>query len=240
MSIAEWKKVDTVAVVTMTNGENRHNLIFANTMLSIIDEIVRDKNVFALVITSNDPKNFCLGVDVEWLGKTMTIKDYDTVKKWLYKTNDTFKALLSIPIPTIAAISGHAFGNGAIMSCACDFRYMRYDKGFFCLPEVNLGIPFLPSMIALLKKSIPENKFNEFALTGKKVAAKELEEHYIINKACTDHEELMKEAIDFAKTFKKKHGIFGEIKRRKHKYIFDIMEKEDTQNIESLTIHIAD
>ncbi len=48
-------------------------------------------------------------------------KDHDTVKAFMYDMNRIFKRLLLFPVPVIAAINGHAFGNGAIVSCACDF-----------------------------------------------------------------------------------------------------------------------
>jgi len=189
---------------------------------------------------SNDEKNWSQGVDVEWLGQRMAEKDNQAIKDFMYGMNNVFKRLLLYPVPVIAAISGHAFGNGAILSCACDFRFMRADRGFFCFPEVDLGIPFLPGMIAFVKKSLPYYKFNELKLTGRRATAAELEEHNIIIKSCADVDELMKESVNFAKTFQKKRGIFGEHKKRLHKHIVQIMENEDPEFIESLFLFIQD
>ncbi|HMB19481.1 MAG TPA: enoyl-CoA hydratase/isomerase family protein, partial [Spirochaetota bacterium] len=155
MSLVEWKKDETVAILSMTGGANRHNVMFAQAMLKALDEIEADGEITALVLTSNDEKNWSQGVDVEWLGQRMAEKDNKAIKDFMYGMNNVFKRLLLYPVPVIAAISGHAFGNGAILSCACDFRFMRADRGFFCFPEVDLGIPFLPGMIAFVKKSLP-------------------------------------------------------------------------------------
>lgn len=42
-----------------------------------------------------------------------------------------------MPLPVIVAIDGHAFGNGSIICCTRDFRFMRSDRGFFGFPEVD-------------------------------------------------------------------------------------------------------
>ncbi|THB78824.1 MAG: enoyl-CoA hydratase/isomerase family protein [Desulfobacteraceae bacterium] len=60
-----------------------------------------------------------------------------------FACNDLFKKCLHFPVPVIAAINGHAFGNGDILACACDFRFMNQEKGFFYFPEVDIHIPYL-------------------------------------------------------------------------------------------------
>jgi len=240
MAIIERKMDGSVAIIYMNNGENRHNLDFANAMLKTIDEIKGDPSITAVVLTSTDQKNFSLGVDVEWLGKKMGEKDMESIKAFLYGMNNVFKELLLFPVPVIAAINGHAFGNGSIISCACDFRFMKADKGYFCFPEVDLGIPFLPSMIAFVRKAIPYYKFQEMLYTGRRLGARELEEHHVIVKASANAEELMKDAIGYAKGFNKKRGIFGELKKRMYKSIVEVMEKEDPEYIERLFLMVQD
>ncbi len=240
MSIVDWKKDETVAIVSMNNGENRHNLNFSNEMLRVFSEIRNDVSVTAIVLTSSDQKNFSLGVDVEWLGVKMNEKDFQAIKDWMYGMNKVFKELLLLPVPVIAAINGHAFGNGAILSCACDFRFMRSDRGYFCFPEVNLGIPFLPGMIAFVKKAFPYYKFQEMKYSGRRVGAQELEDHHVIEKACPSQEDLMKEAVAYAKSFNKKRGIFGEMKKRMHKQIIEVIDNEDPAFIDALFLMVPD
>lgn len=240
MAIIEWEKDDTVAVIRLNNGENRHNLAFAQTMNSILDQIIQDTTISAAIITSTDKKSWSLGIDVEWLGRQFQDQNLDTIRKFMYEMNEVFKNLLLIPIPVIAAISGHAFGNGAILSCACDFRFMKSDRGYFCFPEVDLGIPFLPGMIAFVRKALPEYKFNEMLLTGKRVDAEELAAHHIIEKACKDAEDVFNESMAFAKTFHKKRGIFAEHKNRKHQQIIQVIDSEDPNYIEPLNLMVSD
>ena len=238
MSILEWKKDGTVAVLTMTNGENRHNPTFTDSILNAFDEIEKDENISSVVIASNDPKNWSQGIDLPWLMGAFNNKDYQAIKDFMYGLNKVFKRILLSPMPVIAAINGHAFGGGAIMACACDFRFMKSSRGFFCFPEIDINVPFLPGMICLVKKAFPYYKVEEAVYAGKRFGAKELEEHHVIMKACEDDEMLMREAIAFARTFTKKRSIFGEMKRRYHKQIIEVMDKEDPEYIEPLKLMI--
>jgi enoyl-CoA hydratase/carnithine racemase len=240
MAVVKWENDGGVAVVTMTNGPNRQNKVFAEDMLKVFGEVLGDPSVQSVVLTSNDEKNFSQGVDVDWLMERFNAGELQAIKDFMYGMNEVFKALLLFPVPVIAAINGHAFGNGAILACACDFRFMRADRGYFCFPEVDMGIPFLPGMIAFVKKAIPYYKFQEMKYTGRRCGAPELEAHHIIVKSCADSAELMKEATAFARTFEKKRGIFGEMKKRMHREIIETIDTLDKPYIESLFLMVQD
>jgi len=240
MSIVLWEKKDTVAVLTMNNKENRMNLDYASAMIQALDEILEDKGIFSVVICSSDEKNWSQGIDLQWLMERKAADDLNAIRSFLYRMNDLFKKLLLYPMPVIAAINGHAFGNGALLSCTCDFRFMRSDKGFFCFPEVDVSIPFLPGMIAFARKAIPEYKYQEMVYSGRRFTASELEEHHVIRKACRDQDELMRESMDLARTFEKKRGIFGELKKRMYKSVIQALDKEDREFIEPLSIVVQD
>jgi len=240
MPVVKWEKDGQVAVVTMINGQNRHNKVFIEEMHTTLDEILADKAVKAVVLTSNDEKNFSQGIDVEWLWERMGAQDVETVKAFMRAMGELFKKLLLYPMPVIAAINGHAFGNGAIISCACDFRFMRADRGYFCFPEVDVGIPFLPGMIAFAGKAIPHYQLQEMQLTGKRYTAPELEQHHVIVKSCASQEELMKESLAFARTFQKKRGIFGEMKKRLYQGIVEVIDTADGPYIDKLFLMVSD
>jgi enoyl-CoA hydratase/carnithine racemase len=240
MSVIDWKKDESVAIISMCNGANRQNQAFVDAMTKCFDEIMDDKEISSIVLTSSDEKNFCQGIDVEWLGQKMNDKAFDDIKTFMFGMNDIFKRILMAPVPVIASINGHAFGNGAMLACACDYRFMKSDRGFFCFPEVDISIPFLPGMIAFVRKAMPEYKFNEMILTGKRAGAQELEEDHAIVKASANQDELLADTLAFARTFAKKRGIFGLLKERMHKNIVKIMDTEDKEVIESLQLFVAE
>lgn len=227
MAIVEWKKDGTVALMIMNNGENRQNLVWCEAMMATYEEIMADSEIKALVLTSSDPKNFSQGVDVEWVGQKMVEKDFDSINKWVKKNHEVFTAMMMAPVPTIAAITGHAFGNGAMIAGACDFRFMRSDRGYFCLPEIDLGIQFIPSQIAWMRRIMPYHLWTRLHLTGDRVDAAELEKNNVIIKACPGIEETIAEAVAYAKTFNKSRTNMAEMKRRSYKPVLDVMANED-------------
>ena len=157
---------DTVAVITLDDGENRFNPDFIGAFIDALDAIENDTDATALVVTALHEKIFSNGIDLEWLAPVIQRGDAATAKDFFYRLNTLFRRTLTSPLLTVAAISGHAFAGGAIWCCAFDFRFMRSDRGFFCFPEVDLGIPFLPGMQALLNRAIPRYKMEEMVLTG--------------------------------------------------------------------------
>jgi len=226
MALIEYELDENAAVVTMNSGENRFNLAFLDEFLSVLDTIENDTDANVLVVRSSHEKIFSNGIDLDWLVSLIQKNDLDTARKFLYTMNSLFKRLLIYPMPTIAAMTGHAFAGGAIMCCTFDFRFMRSDRGFFCFPEVDLGIPFLPGMIALAEKAIPMYKLEEMKYTGKRLTAYECEEHHIVMKAC-HIDDLMSEALSFAKSLNKGRKIIRAMKEGMYKNIVRVMDEED-------------
>ncbi len=239
MAAIKWEKHDHVAVLKMMNNANKWNMDFITAMNQTLDSILDDQKISAIVITSTDEKNFSQGIDIDWLGQKFNDIDTATIKSFLYECNALFKRCLTFPVPVIAAINGHAFGNGAMLACACDFRFMNLEKGFFCFPEVDINIPFLPGMVAFVRKAIPEYKFNEMKLTGRRLTAGELEKCHIIEKASLNSKQLMEDALAFARTFQKQRPIFGEHKKRMYKHIIDIIDTKDPEYIEPLNLFMS-
>ena len=240
MEKVQWKHEAGVAILEMCNGANAMDLAFAQEMDHSLDKILDNPKISALVLTSSPGKNFSLGVDLKWMGEQYAKEDFQAIKDFAHGMNRIFKRLLLLPIPAVAAINGHAFGNGAILACACDFRFMAKDQGFFCFPEVDVSVPFLPGMIAFVKKAVPEYLFNEMLLGGKRMTAGDLEKHHVLVKACDTAETCLADALEFARGFQKKRGIFGELKKRKHKGMIQVMETQDPGFIDALNLMVME
>lgn len=227
--------VDNIQYIVMDNGENKQNPEFASEMLNLLNRIIENPDVQSVVLTSSDEKNWSQGIDLFWIKSAFEKKEFSIIKDFLYKMNDVFRMLLTYPIPVIAEITGHAFGNGALLACACDFRFMRGDRGFFCFPEVDVNIPFLPSMVEYAKKAVGIQAVEMMLLTGKRLTAKEAESYGIL-KSYEDVASLKAGVLEFAKTMKKGGNIYKELKTRLHKDILKSFE-EDSKYIDNLLIY---
>ena len=232
MALVEFTVDGNVAVVNLNSGENRFNPDFLGACLDVLDTVENETDARTLVVKSSHEKIFSNGIDLEWLAPIIQKEDIDTAKDFFYQMNRLFKRLVTYPMITIAAITGHAFAGGAVLCCAFDFRFMRSDRGYFCFPEVDLGIPFLPGMNALLKKAIPLYKLEEMEYTGSRLTAEECEKHHIIIKSCHINE-LMDETLSFARSLNKERANVQEMKKRLNKDIVHALDVEDVPYIES-------
>ena len=83
--------------------------------------------------------------------------------------------MLVAPVPTVAAVNGHAFGAGSMLGIAHDFRVMRADRGYYCFPEVDIHIPFTPGMAALIQAKLTPAAALEAMTTGRRYGGPDAE-----------------------------------------------------------------
>ena len=134
------------------------------------------------------------------------------------------RRVLTYPMLTIAAITGHAFAGGAFLSFAHDFRFMRSDRGWLCLPEVDIGMTLGPVFSAISKRAIPMYMFEEMQYTGIRLTAEECVEHHIVKKAC-HMDDLMNEMLAFAQTLNKDRDLIRKMKMETHKDILAVIDE---------------
>lgn len=209
MSIMDLKKEGDVFILTMRSGENRFNRTFVEAMNEALDAVEKSSSPTALVTVGGEDKFYSNGLDLAWLSGDGQAEAPEFIKAVL----KLLGRVMAFPIPTAAAINGHAFAAGAMLALAHDFRVMRADRGFFCLPEVDINIPFAPGMTALIKSRLTPNVFRYAMLTGGRLGGIEALEMGIVDEAVPADQVLPRAMARVAPLAAKNRHTFGTIKR---------------------------
>ncbi len=224
MAIFDYELDEHVAVLTMKSGENRFNFAFFEAFSGALDEIENETDARVLVVKSSHEKIWSNGIDLDWLGPAIAEEGPELRDRFLVEMFSFMRRLLTYPMLTIAAITGHAFAGGAFLSFTHDFRFMRSDRGWVCFPEVDIGIPLGPVFTAISKRAVPMYKFEEMQYTGRRLTAQECEEHHIVMKA-VHIDDLMKEVLAFAKPLKKDRDMIRQMKLDTHKELLAVIDE---------------
>ncbi len=146
--------------LTMNEGENRWNTKLVREVSEALNEVENSAGPAAMVTTSADPKFFSNGLDLDWVQSTGEHPGGDR-KVFGGEFMTLMGRLITLPVPTVCAINGHAFGAGFMMALCHDVRIMREDRGFACANEMQLGMAIPRPELALFRHKIPMNAFYE-------------------------------------------------------------------------------
>jgi enoyl-CoA hydratase/carnithine racemase len=225
MAKLDMKLDGKVAVITMNNDDNKLNLQFCDDLLAIIDRVEKETDALTLVIKSGHPHIWSNGFDVDWIQAMQAAGDREAVTRFLTRDLELRMRLLTCPLISIAMLNGHVFGGAAVLSCCFDFRFMRSDRGFFCIPAVDRDFPILPGTGALLSSVLPACVVSELVLTGRRFTGHQSAEHHIVAGAF-HHEDLEEKVLKFAAGLNKGRQIIGSMKGVLNRRVVDLM-KED-------------
>ena len=129
-------------------------------------------------------KNFSQGLDLEYL-----MANPEIFGSFVTDTMHLAARLLTFPVPVVSLVNGHAFGLGAMLVLASDYAVMRGDRGFFCLPEIDIGMTLTVRMNALVKATMSARALRETLLTGGRLTGEQARSLGIVD-AVGDESEL--------------------------------------------------
>lgn len=146
---------DNVMVVNLNRGViNALNLELVNHLAEAVRKAKNDSNVNSLVLRSSNEKFFCIGFDIPQL-YSLDQEDFMT----FYRAFNTMcLELVTLPKPTVAAITGHATAGGCILALCCDYRLIAEGKKLMGLNEIKLGVP-VPFLADCILKSMVGVKY---------------------------------------------------------------------------------
>jgi len=151
-----------IFVLDLGDGENRFNPDSLDAVEGYLDEVEGAPTPRALV-TAATGKIWSNGLDLEWMGA-----HGDEAMPFVSRVHALLARVLELSVPSVAALQGHTFAAGAMLALAHDQRLMRADRGFFCLPEIDINIPFTPGMSRLIAARLPADTAHESMTTGRR------------------------------------------------------------------------
>lgn len=122
-------------VLDRPEAMNAVSTAMADALTATGEELRGDTSVRAVVVTSSHEKAFCVGADL----KERNGFTDDDLRAQRPGNRLAYRALYDLPVPTIAAVDGHALGGGCEIALACDL-IVAGPKASFALPEVSVGV----------------------------------------------------------------------------------------------------
>ncbi len=185
------KKQGEVLVLRMDAGENRFGSEAIRRWNELLDEAEAAAGPKALV-TTGAGKFYSNGLDLDYM-QSGEVEPGAYVGSVLA----IMSRLLTFPAITVAAMNGHAFGAGAQIALAHDYRIMRKDRGYFCMPEIDLGMHLHPGMTALIQARLPIQTAHEVIATGTRYSAELALEKSIVDRV-EDEASVVSSAVELA------------------------------------------
>ena len=226
MKTLQLQRREGVTIVTMNHErENRLHPDLMSELMETLDSLEADKETKALVFTGGDPKFFSNGLDLGWI--MAHAADPRAILGYLQQVNTLFHRVTLFPKPVVAALNGHTFAAGVFLAAHMDFRFMREDRGWVCMPEVDINIPLLPGMIAIMQATMSPQGFREMYYSGRRFTGPEIMATGWVDRVYPQ-EELLPAAVAFAAELGKKRGpTYAEMKRRVRADIAHLLLEED-------------
>jgi len=178
----DWQ--DGVAIVRWRDGENRFNRASVERWHQVLDELGAIEGPLAVVVVG-EGRFFSNGLDLDSVAA-----DPDGAAALLGEVHRLFGRLLVFPAYTVAALNGHTFAGGAMLACCVDMRVMRDDRGYWCLPEVDLGLPVTEQMFAAVTARLPVAAAAEALNTGRRYTGREAVAAGIVEQVAPESEVL--------------------------------------------------
>jgi enoyl-CoA hydratase/carnithine racemase len=211
-----------VFILDLGDGENRFHPDWVDSFHTALDQMEKTQDACGLVTTATG-RFYSNGLDLEWLEAHS-----DQADGYLVSVHKLFARLLVLPLVTVAALQGHTFAAGAMLSLAHDFRAMRADRGFWCLPEADIGVPFTRSMSALIRARLTPQTAHEAMITAGRYSGLEAVVAGIVDRV-VQADALRRTAVEMAQAQAAKAGpVLGTIKARMYAPVLDRLR--DTAN----------
>lgn len=218
---------DNVGEVTLDDGKvNAMSLPFFEGLNAALDR-AEEERPGAVVITGRAGV-FSAGLNL----KLLPTLPPDELRRTMISFGRTMLRVFTFPIPTVAAVSGHAIAGGAMLMFACDLRHVADGPFRIHLNEVAIGLPLPSWAIALAHSAVPKRWHTEAILHARLYAPADAFERGIVDVVTPPHR-LLESARTAAAALAPLDQTAYAISKKRHRamevaFVTDLLEKELT------------
>ncbi|CAK8541010.1 unnamed protein product [Lathyrus sativus] len=227
------EKKGNIFILTLT-GNNDHllNPTLLNSIKSALHRVRQEATVSSALITTAHGKFFCNGYDIDW---AQSITDRIILIDDLLRS--VISELLTLPMPTIAAVTGHASAAGYILALAHDYVLMRSDRGFLYMSELDIDHVLPAYFIAIVEAKVGNAAARRrIVMQAEKLPAKEAVRLGIVDSAHDSAEETVKAAVSLGGDLVKRgwNGhVYADNRKKFLSHVIRAVENKSERAIES-------
>jgi enoyl-CoA hydratase/carnithine racemase len=196
-----------VALLRLNRPETRNALSqeMREEILAGLERLDADPQVRCIVIAGSDDY-FAAGADIRAMAERPIDAPPDP------RGIEFWQRLAAVETPTVAAVSGYAFGGGCELALACDMIVCD-EKTRFGQPEITLGIIPGGGGSQRLARAIGKQRAMEYVLTGRRWDAQTAEAWGLVNRVAKKKAWLT-EAIELARLVAERPPLAARLAKR--------------------------
>lgn len=206
----QLEKIGNVTILRINRPPaNAIDLELAGEFASLLATIEQDRNIAALVLTGVG-NCFSAGLDL----KVVPTYDRDQQQAMVMEVNRLFGRLYDLPLPTIAAVNGHAIAGGVILTLACDYRIGAEGEYKIGLAELRVGVPFPVAAMSIVQSELSHKAARLMVLTARNMNPSDALSYGVLDEL-QPADLLVNRAIDVAREMAElPKASYGRIKRQ--------------------------
>lgn len=210
MKPVKYEAREGIAVLTLTNGViNAIGTHFVKDLEDALERVRQDREVSGVVFQSSNDKFFSIGLDIPGL-LSLGMEEFASFIK---SFNSLCMSIYTLPVPTVAAITGHAVAGGCILALCCDYRIIAEGRKLMGLNEIKLGLPLPYPAASILNHEMGIRTGRRIAETGEMLPPESMLALGMVDEIAPV-EKVRERAVEFARQTADSGGpAFAELKR---------------------------
>lgn len=160
------------------------------------DEIISELRAHLATVSTNESirvlllqaegKHFCAGADLAWMKRMAQHSEEENLKD-ARQLAGLMSDLYNLPIPSVCAIQGAAYGGAVGLIACCDIA-IASNKARFCLSEVKLGLA--PATIGpYVVSAMGARRCGQLFMTASVFSSEQAKDYGLVHEV-VDHEQL--------------------------------------------------